>query len=221
MDQAVKHASEAQSGHRGKLRIGSVGIIATDFLPKTLKLFHQKYPGVEVIFVEMLPTEQMNALVSGKIDIGFAYGKDPENLPGLRKLCVIHSSFGVAVSRQHPLGKRDNVILKDLRWETLLCLGDDGKSSHREAMYQIYSAEGFKPNKHRHVEAFDTMITLIAADQGVTLLPHVLDLANQDIIIVPLVSVKSTLDFHMWAVWQDDARDLHVNEFIKMLHERV
>ncbi|MES2660396.1 MAG: LysR substrate-binding domain-containing protein [Verrucomicrobiota bacterium] len=220
-ESAIERANEAQSGHRGKLRIGSVGIIATDFLPKTLKIFHQKYPGVEVEFVEMLPAEQLHALPSGKIDIGFAYGREVENLPGLRSLCVIHSIFGVAVSRQHPLAERKEVTLKDLRWETLLCVGGDGKSSHREAICQIYTAEGTKPGKYRKIEGFDSMVTLIAADQGISLLPHVLDLANQDIVIVPLASNHSNLDFHMWAVWQHNSASHHVKHFVQLLEERV
>lgn len=220
-EQAIERANEAQSGHRGKLRIGSVGIIATDFLPKTLKIFHQKYPGVEVEFVEMLPAEQLHALAAGKIDIGFAYGNEVRNMPSLRSLCVIHSIFGVAVSRQHPLAERREVTLKDLRWETLFCLGGDGKSSHREAICQIYTGEGIKPTKHRKIEGFDSMITLIAADQGISLLPHVLDLANQGIVIVPLVSDLSNLEFHMWAVWQHNSASHHVKHFVQLLEERV
>lgn len=220
-EQAIERANEAQSGHRGKLRIGSVGIIATDFLPKTLKIFHQKFPGVEVEFVEMLPAEQLHALASGKIDIGFAYGNEVQNMPSLRSLCVIHSIFGVAVSRQHPLAGRKEVTIKDLRWETLLCLGGDGKSSHREAICQIYTAEGTKPSKHRKIEGFDSMVTLIAADQGISLLPHVLDLATQDVVIIPLVSLHSTLDFHMWAVWQRHSPSHHVKHFVQLLEERV
>jgi LysR family transcriptional regulator, benzoate and cis,cis-muconate-responsive activator of ben and cat genes len=220
-EEAIERANEAQSGHRGTLRIGSVGIIATDFLPKTLKIFHQKYPGVEVEFVEMLPAEQLQALASGKIDIGFAYGKEAEHMTSLRSLCVIHSVFGVAVSKQHPLAQRDHVTLSELRFETLLCLGGEGKSSHREAICQIYTAEGTKPSKHRKIEGFDSMITLIAADQGISMLPHVLDLAHQGIVIVPLVSNHSTLDFHMWAVWQRNSASHHVKHFVQLLEERV
>ena len=79
-EEAISRAREAQDGNLGSLRIGSVGIIATDFLPKTLKIFNQKYPGVEVAFVEMLPAEQLDALARGRIDIGFAYGKEVLNI---------------------------------------------------------------------------------------------------------------------------------------------
>ncbi|HEX7261921.1 MAG TPA: LysR substrate-binding domain-containing protein [Luteolibacter sp.] len=217
-EQAIERASQAQSGHRGKLRIGSVGIIATDFLPKTLKIFHQKYPGVEVAFVEMLPVEQLDALAKGKIDIGFAYGREIEKIPNLRSLCVIHSVYGIAVSRQHPLATRSEVTLMEVRAETLLCLG---RSGHGDAICKIYTSEGFQPDKLRQVEGFDSMITLIAAHQGISLLPRVLDLAHQDIVILPVVTTAADLDFHMWTVWQRHMPSHHIKHFVQLLEERV
>lgn len=218
---AVVRAHEAQSGHRGRLRIGSVGIIATDFLPKTLKIFHQKFPGVEVGFVEMLPAEQLDALANGRIDIGFAYGKDVESMISLRSLCVIRSTFGVALSRQHPLAGRTSVAITEVAGETLLCLGGEGRSSHREALITIYQQDGSRPGKVRQVDGFDTLVTLIAADQGVSLLPRVLDLGKQDIVIVPIAVTAADLDFHMWAVWKRDLPSHHIKHFIQLLEERV
>lgn len=220
-EQAIERANEAQSGHRGKLRIGSVGIIATDFLPKTLKFFHQKYPGVEVAFVEMLPAEQLDALNSGHIDIGFAYGKDVLNMTSLRSVCVIHSSYGVAVSRQHALAVRKSVTLNEVRQETLICLGGKGRSSHRDALCQIFTTEGIKPGKVRQVDGFDSLVTLLAADQGISLLPQVLDLGKQDIVIIPIIATEADLDFHMWAVWKRHLPSHHIKHFVQLLEERV
>lgn len=220
-EQAIERANEAQSGHRGKLRIGSVGIIATDFLPRTLKMFNKKYPGVEMAFVEMLPVEQLDALDKGRIDIGFAYGKEVLDITSLRSLCVVHSVYGVAVSKQHPLATRKALTLREIRAETLLCLGGEGRSSHRDAISQFYTDEGVRPSKVRQVEGFDSLITLIAADQGLSLLPHVLDLANQDITIIPITATQADLDFHMWAVWQRHLPSRHIKHFVKLLEERV
>ena len=220
-EQAIERAAQAESGHRGRLRIGSVGIIATQFLPATLKIFHRKFPGVEVAFVEMLPAEQLDALADGRIDIGFAYGDEIASMTRLRSLRVVHSVFGAAVSSQHPLAGRSEVTLADLRAETLLCLGGPGRSTHRETICKFYSEEGVKPGKIRQVNGFDSMVTLIAADQGVSLFPQVLDLAHQNIVIVPIRAERTDLDFHMWAVWQSDNELHHIRHFIQLLEERV
>jgi DNA-binding transcriptional LysR family regulator len=142
-------------------------------------------------------------------------------MTNLRSFCVIHSIFGVAVSRQHPLAERKNLTLRDLRRETLFCVGSDEKASHRDAICRIYNAEGAKPGNYRKIDGCDSMITLIAADQGISILPHALDLANQDIVIIPIIAHKAKLDFHMWAVWDAQSASNHVKHFIELLEERI
>lgn len=220
-DRAVGRAGEAHTGHGGKLRIGSVGVLATDFLPRALKIFRLKFPGVEVAFVEMLPAEQLDALAAGRIDIGFAYGKEIANLACLRSLCVLQSIYGLAVSRQHPLAARESVGFSEIVPETLLCLGGDGRSSHRDTILQFYAEEGSRPEKVRQIDGFDSLVTLVSADQGVSLLPRVLDLGKQGIVIVPIVATVADLDFHMWAVWRTKAQSPTIKHFIQVLEERV
>jgi len=173
---------------------------------------------VEVAFVEMLPEEQLDALAKGKIDIGFAYSREIEKIPSLRSLCVIHSVYGIAVSLQHPLAARSEISLQEIQSETLLCLG---RSSHSDTICKIYTSEGLEPGKVRQVEGFDSMITLIAADQGISLLPEVMNLAHQDIVILPITTTAADLDFHMLTVWQRHMPSHHIKHFIQLLEEWV
>ncbi|MEO5712868.1 MAG: LysR substrate-binding domain-containing protein [Luteolibacter sp.] len=219
-EEAVSRARDAQAGNLGCLRIGSVGVISTDFLPGTLKLFHQNHPEVEVSFVEMLPPEQLDALAAGKIDIGFAYGQNAGNLPGLESLCVIQSTFGVAVSKLNSCKGCTRVPLQKVTGKTLLCLGQEKSSVHREDTLRFFASEGLKPSKIRQVEGFDSLITLVAADQGVALLPLVLDLENQGVTIVPLESDHTDFEFRMWAVWQANTPSLLIRQFVQLLEQR-
>jgi DNA-binding transcriptional LysR family regulator len=219
-EQAIARAHDAQAGNLGRLRIGSVGVISTDFLPGTLKLFHQAHPGVEVTFVEMLPTEQLDALAAGAIDIAFAYGQNAGNIPGQQSLCVIQSTFGVAVSKLNTCKGCTQISLDKVVDKTLLCLGKEPRSTHREDSLRFFASENLKPTRIRQVEGFDSLVTLVAADQGVTLLPRVLDLENQGVTIVPLVSNNTDFEFRMWAVWQANNSSLLVRQFVQLLEQR-
>ncbi len=219
-DEAISRAREAQDGNLGSLRIGSVGVIATDFLPGTLKLFHQSYPEVEVSFVEMLPAEQLDALAAGKIDIGFAYGQNAGNIPGMDSLCVLQSTFGIAVSKLNACNKCTGVPLSKVGSKTVLCLGKEPRSVHLENTLRFFASEGVKPHKIRQVEGFDSLVTLVAADQGVAMLPEILDLTNHGVTIVPLQSDKTDFEFRMWAVWQANSPSLMVRHFVHLLEQR-
>ncbi|MBK1881705.1 LysR family transcriptional regulator [Luteolibacter pohnpeiensis] len=218
-EMAVARALQTQSGQSRALRIGSVGIIATDFLPLTLKKFRDRYPGVEIQFVEMLPLEQLEGLKRGTIDIGFAYGQDALANSGLRSLCVVHSQFGVAVSSQHAWAGRKSVALPEIRDLVIYSIGKEPRSVHQEDVCGFCAREGFTPTNLRRVAGFDSLINLIAADQGISLLPQVLDLKNQGIHIIPLEE-SSNYDFRMWAAWNHQSRNPAVDYFVHLLEKR-
>lgn len=220
-EQAVIRAREAHSGHRGELRIGSAGIISSDFLPRTLKTFRMRYPEVEVTLVDMLPAEQLDALSEGIIDIAFAYGDEGGALGARRSLCVIHSRYGLAVSRQHPLAERESIPLREIPPRGFICVGNGGRSGHADSISRIFSEEGIPWLGHRTISGFDSLVTLLAADQGVSFLPEVLDMRMQNIAIVPIIARDAILDFRMWAVWKGDLASNHTRHFIALLEEKA
>lgn len=220
-EQAAIRAREAYSGHRGELRIGSAGIISSDFLPRTLKTFRSRYPQVKVTFADIVPAEQLAALASGIIDIAFAYGDEGSEIGTLNRLCVIHSRYGLAVSAHHPFAARSSISLNEISPEGFLCVGNGGRSSHSIAISRIFAQEGMAGPRQRFINGFDSLITLLAADQGLSFLPKVLDLQKQNITIIPIEAENAVLDFRMWAVWNGDYGTRHIQHFVELLEEKA
>jgi DNA-binding transcriptional LysR family regulator len=220
VERAVGLAREAQDGRRGQLRIGSVGQIASGFLPEVLKAFRDEFPGVEISFVEMTPVEQLAGLAKGEIHIGFAYGRGADQVPGISSLLLVTSVFGVSVSKLHPLASRPSIRLAEVRNGTFLSLGDESTSSHRRDICRIFEEEGVKPRAVRQIHGFESLLTMISADQGISMLPEVLDLKkSRGIVTVPLLLEKAQPDFTMWAVWKTDDPSLLVRNFVRILGE--
>ena len=62
------------------------------------------------------------------------------------------------------------------------------------------------------------LLNMIAADQGVSMLPEVLDLRNSHAIVtLPLTVAHANLDFTMWAVWRTERASLLVRNFVRLL----
>ncbi|MFT4177609.1 MAG: LysR substrate-binding domain-containing protein [Luteolibacter sp.] len=219
-ERAVQRAREAQNGHRGTLRMGSVGILATEFLPGTLKKFHARFPRCEIDFREMLPPDQLDALTTGALDIAFTYGLDAGAHPGQGSVCIVRSKFGVAVSKNHPWAARTSVKLSEIGDQPLLCVSDGTRSPHREEIERIFHDEGVTPRNFRHIGGIDSCFTLITVDQGISLLPRVLDVASREIVIVPIAAETTNCDFKMWAVWQKASSSPLVQYFTELLQER-
>lgn len=220
VDRAIGLAREAQDGRRGQLRIGSVGQIASGFLPEVLKVFGSEFPGIEVSFVEMTPVEQLAALAKGEIHIGFAYGRGANEVPGISSMLLVTSVFGVSVSKLHPMATRSSVRLSEVRQSTFLSLGDETTSTHRRDIFRIFEEEGLKPRTMRQIQSFESLLTMVSADQGLSLLPEVLDLRkSHGVVTVSLLLAKAQPDFTMWAVWKSDDPSLMVRNFVRILGE--
>ena len=218
VENAVALAREAQDGRRGELRIGSAGQIAAGFLPEALRAFRGTFPDVEVVFVEMTPPEQLEALAKNEIQLGFAYGRDTENVPGMSSLLMVRSTFGVSISKDHPLATRRSVRLEDLAGQTVLCVGDEKHSTHRRDILAMFSESGAVPHATRQILGFESLLTMIAADQGISFLPEIMDLrSTHGIVTIPLLTDRSRVDFTMWAVWKAEGTSLLVRNFVRLL----
>jgi DNA-binding transcriptional LysR family regulator len=215
---AIELARGAQDGRQGQLRIGSAGQIASGFLPEALKAFGDEFPGVEVSFVEMTPVEQLAALADDGIHLAFAYGRDAGRTPGLSSMLLVTSRFGVAVSKRHPFARRPSLRLADLAGAAMLCVGEASASPHRREIRRIHGEEGAVPGTIRQIPGFESLLTMIAADQGLSLLPELLDLRqSHGIITVPLLLEKAKPDFTMWAVWKTGAPSPLLRNFVRIL----
>ena len=214
----MARAREARDGRRGQLRIGSVGQIAFGFLPDALKAFRTAFPEVEVVFVEMTPPEQLEAQEKDEIHLGFAYGRDTQDIAAMSSLLLVQSTLGVSVSKDHPLASRRSLRVGDLQDQQMLYLGDAKHSTHRRQIAAMFEEEGAAPASMRQILGFEPLLTMIAADQGVSMLPEILDLrSSHGIVTVPLVLERAKADFTLWAVWKTAGISLLVRNFVRLL----
>lgn len=222
VERAVGLAREAQDGRRGQLRIGSVGQIAAGFLPEALKVFRTSYPDVEIVFMEMTPPEQLAALDKGEIHIGFVYGDAADEEERFGRLLLIRSPYGVSVSRDHAFARRESLAPAELAGRPMLCIADESSSGHGETIRSILTKEGVTAGPMRPISGFDSLLTMIAADQGLSLLPVILDLSkSHGIITLPLGLSEGNGDFFMWAVWRKDGDSRLARNFIRILEKHL
>src|SRR3984885_8318694 len=76
-ENAVDMARRSSRGEIGTLTIGFFNGGTGAEVPSVIKTFRRRHPGVRVSVVEMIPSEQSDALVSGIIDVGFTRPLEP------------------------------------------------------------------------------------------------------------------------------------------------
>lgn len=221
--QAAMLAREAATGmRRGRLTINGSGPLTAIFLPGVLKAYHEKYPEVEIVLLDLPMADQMAALEGGDIQIAFLVEDDNAVRSEFRRLQVLRSSFGVAVGLGHRLAKRSKINIDEIAGEPLLCFGSEHASPHANHVRKLFFQKKLETGKIRYIQGFDSLVAMIASDHGIALMPQVLDVyRNKDMVIIPLKGVSSELDIRLWAIWRAEEQSLAVLHFLNTLKERL
>jgi DNA-binding transcriptional LysR family regulator len=114
-DEAKRRAEQAGLGKAGTLRIGIATVVTWHgVVARTFREFRRRYPNVELVVHHTLSVHQVDAIVSGRLDVGFAASVKPWH-DELGHVQFAEDRMMLAVPRDHDLAKRQRIELRDLK----------------------------------------------------------------------------------------------------------
>lgn len=212
-------AREAAKGRRGRLNVGYFAPLLMGFMPASLKVFHEKYPEVDVGLVEMPLVDQLEALQSGQIHIGFTLGGGPPLPQGLKQVPVARSPIRAMINREHRLARASRIRLAELAREPLLCLQFKGAPSiHGEIMRRIFAARELKTGPIRPVEGAEAFRATIESGIGISFIAEIGALPrSRDLVLKTLADTGPDLFVELHAFWREDQNSRLAANFIAVL----
>ena len=162
---AEQMARLAVNGKAGVLRIGfGIGSLAAG-LPDMLMRFRQQFPDVQVFMRDMSTPNQIEALHQGEIDVGFV--RLPVESAELVTVPVLEEMLVAAI----PRGMSYRKGLPDLRNEPFVVISRSSSVSFFDHLVQTCRAAGFSPRIVQEVNELLTVLFLVQAGAGVSLVP--------------------------------------------------
>lgn len=168
VDGARAEIAGLASLERGRLSVGATPSLSTILLPRVLASFHSAHPGVTLTVVEAGSRDLVDRLALGGLDLALVILPVPreelfDTFPLLREELVL------AVAKRHPLAKRKNVRVNELRGVPLVMFreGYDLRSSTIAACEQA----GFHPTFAIEGAEMDGVLRMAAAGVGVAVVP--------------------------------------------------
>lgn len=161
-------AMEAIAAHAGafsgRLRLASVPSVAVTLLPQALREFLQTRPDVDVELVDTDSTDVWHMVESGQVDMGFASA--PSESMHLRFDALFREPFRlICHSASVMASKSEPIEWRDLEGTNLIM---------NEALRAV-PQQNFKhltERSHLSVRNVSSLIAMVVADMGVTLLPN-------------------------------------------------
>jgi DNA-binding transcriptional LysR family regulator len=167
-DEAVRTAQRAHRGETGTLRVRFVQSATFEALPRLLGAFRLTHPDVVLDVETMTTLRQTAALGAGQADVGIL--RPPVGDPALRIRVISRDPVVAALPAGHRLAKRTRVPLTMLADESFVLYTRSFGPSVQDAIIGYCLAAGFAPRVVQEAAVVQTIVSLVAAGLGVSLL---------------------------------------------------
>ena len=181
IEAAREQVARVAQGVEGRVTIGLSGSHFLGPFPQFIKQFREKRPGVELVLQEMRPADHVQALRAGQLDISLTRG-----LPADGQLAAVllwRDPVVLVVPLGHHLATRTRVRLLELKREDFVFLRLDS-SVFAQRLFDACVAAGFAPGIVQQVIEIPSVLNLVGAGLGVSLVPASLARMRRDAVAV-------------------------------------
>nr|WP_250133255.1 LysR family transcriptional regulator [Serratia marcescens] len=154
------------------LSLGFVASTLYDILPQLIRRFRTAHPEVGLSLHEMTTLEQTRALKEGKIDVGF--GRIRHEDMHIRRIILREEPLMAALAADHPLARSEGLTLRALQAETLIVYPQTPRPSFADQVLATFRDRALVPRKIMEVRELQVALGLVAAGEGIALVPHCL-----------------------------------------------
>ncbi|WP_455823776.1 LysR substrate-binding domain-containing protein [Pseudomonas graminis] len=217
VDKAADVARRAQLGELGELKIGFTSSAPfNSSIPQAIFAFRQAFPAVHLNLQEMSSTEVAESLVDESIQVGLMR---PLPLPdSLSVIELMREPLVAVLNAGHPLvqGSERGLHLKQLADEPFVFFPRTYGSGLYAQLLNLARDAGFSPHFAQEAGEAMTIIGLVAAGLGVSVLP-----ASYQRIRIDGVVYRTLLDREavtaVWLVQRKGAQSPRAKAFVELL----
>jgi len=165
----IAHLAEDEL--KGTFRVGIIPTIAPYLLPLFLRSFTEKYPGVRLIFEELVTNELLSLLDQDHLDVGII--ATPVEQGHIFEEELYYEPFLGYVSQDHELAKKDKLTVDDLDITNLWLLNEGHCFRDQTVKLCKKQRKDLLDNSNIEFESgnLETLKQLVEQDFGMTLLP--------------------------------------------------
>jgi len=159
----VRAVAEGEVGH---VRVAFTGLAMATVLPRILREFHRRHPGIRLELTESPTAAQLAALQAGELACGFFHPDAPT--PGVRTHLLLRERNGLLLPAAHPLARRATLQLRQLAATPFVLFPRMHNSGFYDRILAAFASAGVTPRIAEEVWPRANGIGLVRAGLGAT-----------------------------------------------------
>jgi DNA-binding transcriptional LysR family regulator len=214
-EHALRVARRAARGEVGQLAIGFVSSAVYGRFASVFRIMRSQHAEVALTLHELTSEEQVEAVKGNRLDVGLV--RPPVvGAEGLSLRSVSQEPLVAVLPQGHALSRQPHVALKALAKEPFLLVPRHLGPGFYDQIIRLCARAGFTPNVVQEARTAQTIISLVAAGMGVSLVPASLrNLRRTGVVYRPIEPSSATTE--LAALWRRDDQSPVLRLFLGVL----
>lgn len=183
-------------GELSEVRVGYLISAAQAVLTPALERLRRSQPEIKTRLFDMSPREQIEALRAGEIDVALTGQEGQVAAREFHSLLLCSLGVCAALAADDPLAVRKKLALTDLKGRDFLGVDEHEMPGRNPWMAALCRKAGFKPRFIGSVDGVTHLLSRIASESCLTLLPdYFLGFSHPGVVFKPVSDVHARWDF--------------------------
>lgn len=218
-DCAVQTAKRAANGEIGQLSIGFLGSATSIFLPELVRTFKSQHPGVMLTLQELTPLQQEAAFDKGLIDVGFTRTLTSEQRKTFSSRVLYRDPMMAVLPASRGI-KAKSLRLADLSKESFVLFHREGAPPLFDTITRMCNTAGFSARVECEPNMMQTVLTIVAAEQGVSIVPAcVRNLRSDGVCFYRLQ--PDDVRVELVTAWKKQSPSVALRAFLDVIYEKL
>jgi DNA-binding transcriptional LysR family regulator len=205
----VTHAQRVGRGEAGELRVAFLTSATNVLLPEVVRTFRTDFPEISLQLEEMLDQAALAGVLARRFDVALVRTRRPQE--ELAYELLVREPLCVVLPPDHRLAGRARVRYEDLAEDRFILWRRADAPESFDDVVEGCRAAGFSPQLVQEATGAHTILALVAAGVGVSVLAGSYEaLRGDDVAFVPLAGRQTTL----YAAWRADSASAAVRNFV-------
>lgn len=218
VDVAVERVRSVARGEEGRLKVGLTGYAIMSGYPQAIRLFRRRHPRIRLDLVESTTSGQLEALLSGQLDVGLVswLGEPPEHL---RSQLFRKEPYDLCLPEGHYLANLAVVPLHRLADIPLILFPREIHPALYDAIVAGLHEAGVVPDIAQEVEHIETGKALVAAGMGCSLHPRSASRIRRPGVVYREVSGGHLPEPELRVAWRAEGVSSALEKFLDVVWE--
>lgn len=155
----------------GRLRMSTLTSAAATIMPLAITQFRKRLPGVELSVSMVDPAGIVPLLRAGELELALGNDDSHSELPDVDTVHLFDEPMLIALPKNHPQTRREQVALKDLAGERWM-LGTTTACPDAGRFIAACHTAGFEPKVAFHNDDYTAILGFVAGGVGVAPIPE-------------------------------------------------